>query len=163
MKKTLHILFAALAATAALAGCTKEITPPSFENDKVAPAAEGSRVIAVSFAPQTKTALGEDGFQPFFVDGDKILVSNGQNEPDTCIVSVKDGKATISTNLTGPLNAVYPAKAAKMGETNAKAIDGVLVSTEQDGTFANANICMANNISEAAKEATFVNKTALFP
>ena len=51
MKKTLHILFAALAATAALAGCTKEITSPSFEKDKVN--SEGSRVIAVSFASQT--------------------------------------------------------------------------------------------------------------
>lgn len=50
-------IFAALAATTALAGCTKEITPPSFENDKVNPAAEGSRVIAVSFAPQTKTTI----------------------------------------------------------------------------------------------------------
>lgn len=159
-KISFRLILAAIAATAALTACTKEPTPPNFENDKVNPATEGSRVIAVSFAPQTKTTL--DGFQPVFVNGDKILVANGQDEPDTCVVSVNGGKATITTKLTGPLNAVYPAKAAKMNETNKNQIDTVLVSTEQDGSFASANICMAKNISEDAKMATFENKTAVF-
>ena len=162
MKASFRHIFAALAATAALAACTKETTPPDFENDKVNPAAEGSRVIAVSFAPQTKTALSEDGLQPVFVHGDKILVANGQDEPDTCKVSVKDGKATISTKLTGPLTAVYPAKAAGMNSGNPKQIDTVLVSTVQSGTFADANICMAKMKDENDESLSFDNKTALF-
>ena len=135
--------------------------PPNFENDKVAPVSEGSRVIAVSFAPQTKTTLY--GLQPKFSLNDSILISNGETL-DTCKVKIDDktGAATISTDLTGPLTAVYPYKAAKMNGDNANQIDSVLVSTEQDGTFASANICMAKNISEDAKAATFENKTALF-
>ena len=162
MKASFRHIFAALAATAALVACTKETTPPSFENDKVNPAAEGSRVIAVSFAPQTKTALSEDGLQPVFVHGDKILVANGQDEPDTCKVSVKDGKATISTKLTGPLTAVYPAKAAGMNSGNPKQIDTVLVSTVQSGEFADANICMAKMKGGNDESLSFENKTAVF-
>ena len=125
-------------------------------------AAEGSRVIAVSFAPQTKTYLDEDGLQPVFEHGDKILVANGQDEPDTCKVSVKDGKATISTKLTGPLTAVYPAKAAGMNSGNPKQIDTVLVSTVQSGKFADANICMAKMTDEKDESLSFENKTAVF-
>ena len=157
MKTSLHILLAALAATAMLAGCAKEITPPSFENDKVNP--EGSRVIAVSFAPQTKTTL--DGFQPKFEDKDSILISNG-NAIDTCEVKVESEAATISTNLTGPLTAVYPYKAAKMNGNDENLIDTVLVSTEQDGTFASANICMARMTDENEESLSFENKTAVF-
>ena len=160
MKTSLHILLAALAATAALVGCTKEITP-NFENDKVNPAAEGSRVIAVSFAPQTKTYLDKDGFQPKFNDEDSILISNGE-ALDTCAVDVNGDKATISTDLTGPLTAVYPYKAAKMNESNLNQIDTVLVSTEQSGKFADANICMAKMTSENDESLSFENKTALF-
>ena len=161
MKASFKFILAALAATAALAACTKEITPPDFENDKIVPASEGSRVIVVSFAPQTKTTLY--GLQPKFSLNDSILISNGE-VLDTCNVKIDDktGAATISTDLTGPLTAVYPYKAAKMNGDNANQIDSVLVSTEQDGTFASANICMAKNISEDAKAATFENKTALF-
>ena len=157
MKISFRLILAALAATAALTACTKEITSGQVDTDPKAPQTEGSRVIAVSFAQQTKTYLDE-GLQPKFVEGDKILVSNGQDEPDTCVVSIKDEKVTISTNLTGPLTAVYPAKAAKMGEENENEIAGVLVSTEQDGTFASANICMAENVTDIA---TFTSRTAL--
>ena len=136
--------------------------PPNFENDKVNPAAEGSRVIAVSFAaqPQTKTTL--EGFQPKFEDGkDTVLISN-TNALDTCVVSVKDNKATISTNLTGPLTAVYPYKAAGMSDSNPNQIDTVLVSTEQDGKFASANICIARMTGENEESLSFENKTAVF-
>ena len=131
--------------------------PPNFENDKVAPASEGSRVIAVSFAPQTKTEL--DGLQPKFVDNDSILISNGK-ALDTCDVKVDGEVATISTNLTGPLTAVYPYKAAKMNDNNQ--IDTVFVSSEQDGTFASANICMASMTGENEESLSFENKTAVF-
>ncbi len=157
MKVSFRFILATLAATAALVGCTKEITP-SFENDKVNP--EGTRVIAVSFAPQTKTTL--DGLQPKFEDGkDTVLISN-TNALDTCVVSVKGNKATISTNLTGPLTAVYPYKAAGMNDNNHNLIDTVLVSTEQDGTFASANICMARMTGENEESLSFENKTAVF-
>ncbi len=155
--KAIKTIFATLAATAVLAGCAKEITSPSFENDKVN--SEGSRVIAVSFAPQTKTEL--DGFQPKFVDNDSILISNGV-AIDTCEVKVESEVATISTNLTGPLTAVYPYKAAKMNENDENLIDTVLVSTEQDGTFASANICMAKMTDGNEESLSFENKTAVF-
>ena len=153
MRKTFKHLFAALAATAALAGCTREITPPYSENDKIAPATEGSRVIAVAFAPQTRTTL--EGLQPMFAPNDSILISNG-DALDTCEVNVGSNPATISTDLPGPLTAVYPYKAAKV---DGNQIDGVLVSTEQSGTFADANICMAENITTSA---SFTNQTAIF-
>ena len=156
MKASFKFILAALAATAALVGCTKEITPSSFENDKVNPAAEGSRVIAVSFTPQTKTTL--NGLQPKFAAGDSILISNGE-ALDTCEVNVSGGKATISTDLTGPLKAVYPYTAAAIDSND---ITGILVSTEQDGTFASANICKAEMENENEVSLTFGNKTAVF-
>lgn len=157
MKNTAFgFIFAALAVTAALAGCTKEITPSDFENDKVNTAAEGIRVIAVSFTPQTKTTL--NGLQPKFVDKDSILISNGE-ALDTCEVTVSGGKATISTDLTGPLKAVYPYTAAAIDSND---ITDILVSTEQDGTFASANICKAEMENENEVSLTFGNKTAVF-
>ena len=157
MKNTAFgFIFAALAATVTLAGCVQEITPPSFENDKVNTAAEGTRVIAVSFTPQTKTTL--NGLQPKFVDKDSILISNGE-ALDTCEVNVSGGKATISTDLTGPLKAVYPYTAADIADND---ITGILVSTEQSGKFADANICEAEMENENEVSLTFGNKTAVF-
>lgn len=155
MKVSLKPLLVAIAATVALTACTKD---PAVERNFSDIQPEGTRVIAVSFAPQTRTTL-ENELQPKFNDGDSILISNGETL-DTCEVSVEGDKATISTDLTGPLTAVYPAKAAKMGEENENEIAGVLVSAEQDGTFAHANIAMAENITDAA--ATFSNWTTLF-
>ena len=163
--KAFKLILTALAATVALAvACTKEITPPNFENDKVNPAAESSRVIAVSFGTQTKTYLDKDGLQPRFEDGkDTVLISN-TNALDTCVVSVDDKTkvATISTDLTGPLTAVYPYKAAGMSDSNPKQIDTVLVSTVQSGEFADANICMAKMKGGNDESLSFENKTALF-
>lgn len=159
MKLYLRLILAVLAATATLTACTKEITPPNFENDKVKPDStqveEGSRIITVSFAPQTRTYLDE-GLQPKFENNDKILVSNGTEKKECSIIVDKNGNASFVTTLTGPLKAVYPAKAAKLKGND---IEGVLVSTVQSGKFADANICMAENINTAA---TFVNKTAVF-
>lgn len=159
MKLYLRLILAVLAATVTLAACTKEITPPNFENDKVKPGStqveEGSRIITVSFAPQTRTYLDE-GIQPKFENNDKILVSNGTEKKECSIFVDKNGNASFVTTLTGPLKAVYPAKAAKLKGND---IEGVLVSTVQSGKFADANICMAENINTAA---TFVNKTAVF-
>lgn len=159
--KFILAVLATLAAIAALAGCTKETTTeeaivvPSSQSSS----SEGSRVIAVSFASQTKTYLDTDEKTPRFRDGDKILVANGKDTPDTCMVYFLGEVATIRTKLSGPLTAVYPAKAAKMDVGNPNKIDGILVSTEQDGSFSNANIAMAENISTSA---TFTNQTAVF-
>ena len=109
MKASFKFILAALAATAALAACTKVDVVEQSATDPASPAAEGTRVIAVSFAPQTKTIL--DGLQPKFVDNDSILISNG-DAIDTCEVKVESEVATISTKLTGPLTAVYPYTAA---------------------------------------------------
>ena len=136
----------------------RKLPPPDFENDKVAPFAEGSRVIAVSFGRQTKTYLDDDGLQPKFNDGDSVLISNGK-AVDTCKVKVEGDAATITTNLTGPLTAVYPYTAAGL---NGNTIDTVLVSTVQSGKFADANICMAKMKDEKDESLSFENKTAVF-
>ena len=139
----------AFAATVALASCTQDFLDEQGRN----PQTEGPRTIAVSFGPQTRTAL--DGLTPKFVDGDEIMVANG-HDTKVCRVSVDgSGNASFTTDLTGTLKAVYPATAAKMSGNN---IVGVLVPTVQDGTFASANICMAENITNVA---IFQNKTAV--
>ena len=142
----------ALAASLALVSCAKQ---DAIENGSTSPA-DGVRTIAVSFAnSSTKSTL--DGFQPYFAAGDVIKVSNGTTAVD-CEVEVDGDKATISTTLTGALTMVYPSTAAKM---NGNAIDGILVPTVQDGTFASANICKAE-IAAGATSATFENQTAIF-
>ncbi len=159
MNKTTKIIIAATAAAVmALVSCQK-VNPAQEPNEdptvNEGQAANEERVITVTFTPQTKTTL--DGVQPKFTNGDKILVANGRDEPDTCQVSVSGGAATFKTKLAGLLTAVYPAKAAKMKDD--KNIEGVFVSTVQDGTFASANICMAENI---LTEAEFQNQTVVF-
>ena len=146
MKISFRLILAILAATAALAGCTKEVTSPNFENDKVNPAAEGSRVIAVSFAPQTKTTL-EEGLQPRFANGDSILLFTvPEDENETLLTDIRkvkvdgSGNATISTNLTGTLKAFYPASAAVVKNN---IVIGE-ISAVQSGKFADANIAGAD-------------------
>lgn len=167
MKTSFKLIIAALATAAALAACTKEVAPPDFENDKVAPAAEGIRVIAVSFGPQTRTTLDKNSLQPMFADGDSILLAtvpdqNSLEAPqDTQTVAVTvdptTQNATISTRLFGDLKALYPAqKAEKVKETF-----DILVSAEQSGKFEDANICQAE-ISSGSNTAQFTNMYALF-
>ena len=92
--------------------------------------------------------------QPEFVGGEVIKISNGTSVEE-CTVAVEDGIAYITPTLTGTLTAVYPASAWSDSEPYFK------VPTHQDGTFASANICMAE-IAETATEAIFVNQTAVF-
>lgn len=169
--KAFKIIFAALAATAALAGCAKETTLPSFENDKVNPVAEGTRVIAISFAPQTKTSYTTTetgGIQPTFEGGESILLvsypEDTNADPITETTTVQFDKktetATISTNLTGELTAYYPASLASFSAKKNEWY--IFVPSEQkDGTFANANIC-STTIAENATSANFENMYALF-
>ena len=155
IKAYFRLVFAALTAVALLAGCAKEkvngqaATEPAVQ-------AEGSRTIAVSFAPQTKTALRKDGLTPEFQPGDAIMVAmkDGSSKPEVCIVT-RD--TVITTNLKGDLVAVYPSSAAKL---NGNTIEGVCVSPKQTGKFADANICTAY-ISAGSKTANFKNETAI--
>lgn len=157
MNSSFRFLAAGLAAILALVSCNKE--NPTKTDSQVS---EGDRVITVSFSPATKSSL--DGFQPKFQAGDKIavfdnLAPSGKKEYSVVI----DDKTNIAT-ITIPendfqkaetLNAVYPANAWK--DTN----PFYTVSTAQDGTFANANICTAT-INPDEIKATFSNQTAIF-
>ena len=144
-----------LATSLALVSCAKQDV---IENGSTNPAG-GARTITVSFAnASVKSALGEDGLTSKFVATDVIKVSNGTDVPEECTVSIDgSGNASITTELTGALTMVYPATAAKM---NGNDIEGILVPTVQNGSFASANICKAT-IEEGATEATFENQTAV--
>ena len=154
MKTAIRIMAAGLAASLALVSCAKQ---EAMDNGSTSPAG-GARTIAVSFAnASVKSEL--NGLQPKFVATDVIKVSNGTDAPVDCTVEIDgSGNASITTELTGALTMVYPAAAAKM---NGNAIEGVLVPTVQDGTFASANICKAI-IAEKATSASFENQTAVF-
>lgn len=154
-------------ATVTLASCAKEI-PVGQDSDPKAPAAEGSRVIAVSFAPQTKTSYTttETGdIQPVFKGGESILLVAEPEDPaafpdtQTVVVSVdpKTKAATITTKLSGNLKALYPAQMAEF----AKDEFAIFVPAEQSGKFEDANICQAE-ISSGSKIAQFTNMYALF-
>ena len=149
MKKTYRIIIAVLAASMALISCSKE-------RQDVKSASEGPRTIQVSFSAPTKTSLGDDGVTPRFSPGDEIIVSNGSHY-QTLPVSVDGNYASITTDLTGTLTAVYPAKAAKLDGTE---IIGVLVPSNQTGRFRDANIAMAK-IPDGASKAYFENQTAI--
>lgn len=165
IKASFRLILAALAATAALTACTKEITPGKADTDSASQAAEGTRTIAVSFAPQTKTTL-EDGLQPKFAEGDSILlITNPQLQGaslDTQTVAVTidptTQNATISTRLFGDLKALYPARAV---QNFPKVGYDILNTPVQSGKFEDANICVAT-IEENDTEAQFENKYALF-
>lgn len=141
-----------LCAIVALCGCVKD-----RQNVKsTAESADGSRVIAVSFCPSTKTILDNDGLTPKFQEGDAILVANGKAVAE-CKVVIENDIAVIHTDLEGELDAVYPASAA---ENDGCTIYGIRVAPTQTGKFADANICRAK-IAANSNSATFSNQTAV--
>ena len=171
IKSSFKLILAALAATAALTACTKEPTPGKADADPKAPVTEGSRVIAVSFAPQsqTKTYLDADGLTPYFKKDDKILLCVEPKEPDTepkvdtCKVQTDgNGKTFITTDLKGNLHAYYPVTAVKkeVSEKSGKEKIGVFVPSVQSGKFEDANI-LTSEIGEDSDDATFEPYTAL--
>lgn len=177
MKSLLRIFSIALISGAALVSCGK-ITPtggneqggdtsgtetgggdePGGNTDPDVP----TRVLAVSFdtkATRTSLYLGDDGYSEARFDaGDVILVANG-NATEPCTVYHRNGVAMIQTSLQGVLQAVYPEDAAVV-ENNR--IVGVKVPYEQTGLFADANICMVDEIPIDATKVTFKNQTAIF-
>lgn len=159
MKNTVYgIILAALAASLSLASCSKEIE--ADPDNGGTPAAEGVREFTLSFAASVKSepGTGDDWYNPVFTEGDVIKVSNNTTS-ENCTVTVSGGVAKIKTTLAGTLTAVYPSTAAVLTTGH---ITGITVPAAQDGSFAKANICMAENIAVGATSITFVNKTALF-
>lgn len=154
MKKAYRIIAASVAACVAFVSCNKEAVT---DLDDGIPSSSDNRLITASFGGVTKSVLGTDGLTPMFSAGDKIMVSNGTSKQE-CIVELEDETAVFTTKLTGDLTAVYPSTAALL---EGNEITGVLVPTVQDGTFASANIAMAE-ISDGDETATFENRTAVF-
>ena len=153
MKAIYGIIIAATAASLALVSCNKEFDSP----DRAETGGIGAeRVITLTFDEATKSQIS--GYHPSFKTGDQIRLSNGTAAPQTVTVTVDDnGSATVTTTLTGTLKAVYPSSAAVL---SGNAITGVQVNSTQHGTFAEANIAMAENI-EANGMARFTLKTAV--
>lgn len=151
MKAIYGIIIAATAASLALVSCSKEFDSP----DRAETGGIGAeRVITLTFDEATKSQIS--GYHPSFKAGDKILLSNGGSKEE-CTVSVDSYGATVTTTLTGTLKAVYPSSAAVLSEN---AITGVQVSSTQHGTFAEANIAMAEDIIPGGM-ARFKLKTAV--
>ena len=140
MKKIFISILTVLVATGALVSCTKDINPGKID---VKPAEDGLYTIAVSFDSPTKTTLS--GNRPHFDVNDKILISN-EEESEVCTVELDGEQTVIRTKLEGPYVAVYPHTAALLDENNENRIIGVKVSAGQTGKFADANICMADQI-----------------
>lgn len=166
MKAKYISILTAVAAVATLASCNKDLNPGKVDTDQPA---ETLRTITLSFDTPTKSYLYEMGdgiLQPLFNEGDSILVSNGI-KLDTCrvfpkksgVVSYKQPMA-ILTKLEGPLTAVYPYTAAQLNNND---IIGVKVPSEQSGSFADANICMANQeaVLKSEDALVFTTKVAI--
>lgn len=156
MKTTYKFTTAILVAGMALAACTKDIASENG-TDPVNPQKEGFRTIEVTFDTPTKSHLDADGRTPKFDNGDEIMVSNG-NKYVSVTVTVVNGKATFTTDLTGKLKAVYPSSAAKIDEYGE--IVGVKVPLTQSGFFKDANIAMAE-IGITQTSALFKPQTAI--
>ncbi len=154
MKTIFKLITAALAATAFLASCTRELV---VENANPESPAEGLRTISVSFDTPTRTYL--DSLKPHFCAGDSVLLSTG-SELDTCEVVTREGRAFIVTELEGTLYAVYPYKAAEMDSDNPNAITGINIPKVQTGRFADANICTAQ-IHSGENRARFENQVSI--
>lgn len=149
MKTISRFIIAALAASITFPSCTKDDTTRNG-ND--------ARVFTAVFDAATKSAL--TGQTPVFADGDKILITNGQDNPDVRTISVDaSGKASFTTELTGDLKAIYPYGAEVMDDELLNIV-GFKVPATQSGKFADANIALATFTSEDLN-ATFVNQTAV--
>lgn len=158
MKAKYISILTAIAATAALASCAKDLNPGKVDTGKPG---ESLRTITVSFDAPTKSSLNKvDGvWAASFNLRDSILVSNGE-KLDTCEVEPGGTKKNmvINTKLVGPLHAVYPYTAAQL---NGNEITGVLVPSVQSGTFADANICEADQSESGEGLLSFRTKVAI--
>ena len=154
MKSIIKFILAAIAISLALTSCAKELLIE--ENGSSSPS-EGTRVIVVSFGQQTKTALNADGITPEFTGEDEWVMVSNEETGEKCQIITENGVLLFKTNLKGELRAVYPASAAKIDKKTNK-ITGITIPATQTGKFADANICLAENITN---KAVFDNKTAI--
>lgn len=161
MKTIYKIFIAALPFILSLASCTREMDEVG---GNVEPAVdEEMRVFTVSFAASVKSepGTGDDWQHPVFSEHDVIKVSNDTQSQD-CEVFLDNGEAKIKTNLSGALIAVYPSTAAVLSSGTGGYITGFKVPASQDGSYAAANICMAEGVARYNSNIVFTNKTALF-
>lgn len=107
----------------------------------------------------TKTALGTDGKTPKWNVGDKVWISNGTASEIVTVTPIDGSKATFTTALAGKLYAVYPSSCAP--STPSVTPLKVTIPMEQDGTFASANICVAEEV--AANSLAFSNAASVIP
>ena len=150
-----HIIFlAASVLMLALGSCTKETVEEGLAGEELV-AVGGERLITLSFGESTRATL--DGLTPHFSAGDRILVSSGSAKEICTVVLDDDGTPTISTSLSGTLNAVYPVEAAVLSGSS---ITGITVPAVQSGKFSDALIATANNIG-SSNTATFESQTAI--
>ena len=156
MKKSLNILFGALAIIAA-ASCAKE--DRMLQDESVGQA----RTFTCAFE-QTKTSL-VDG-KTVWAEGDSIWVSNGRGTERFGVPAAAAGKKefTFTSKLGGEIFVVYPLKAVE-GE-GLGLVDGKIVfniPTNQDGQFASANISVGKTLEDnvVLKNATAVMKFTL--
>ena len=169
MKAKYISILTAIAATAVLVSCNKDLNPGKVDTDQPG---ETLRTITVSFDAPTKsyvTYYSEEGYVPYFEVGDKILVSNGTQseicevfENKSSAMLVLNNPMAITTKLEGPLTAVYPSSAALCNEEG-NAIIGYKVPSEQSGRFADANICMAdqNAVLKSGDVLRFTTRVAI--
>lgn len=154
MKKSLNILFGALAVVL-MASCAKEeaLLKQNEESGK-------ARTFTVSFE-QTKTDLVEG--KTVWLKGDSIWVSNGRAVEYFAVPESAAGKKEFSftSKLGGAIYVVYPKSAAEGNGVGLVEDKIVLdVSSNQDGTFGSANVCVARTLDESVvlKNVTAVMK-----
>lgn len=160
MKKVLVNIISILSLTLVIvSSCTKE---NQEQNGNIL----GSRKITATFDENTKTALGS-GNKPQWLAGDKIWVSDGSNSASITLTE-SDIKTTTTFEITLPnsitgstIYAVYPATVAS-GITEGKI--SISIPQLQTGTFAEANICVAetNGNNLKFKNATSIIKVSDF-
>ncbi|MBR5925356.1 MAG: hypothetical protein IKZ60_07810 [Bacteroidales bacterium] len=154
MKKLFAIVLAVLPMVAA---CQKEVFAP--DTSKV-------RTFTATYDPIAKTAL--DDLTPVWRAGDQIWICDGLHYEVVSVKAADDGKTTATFTTTqldaGMVYAVYPASAAAGYVRDGKV--GVQIPTHTDGSFANANICIAETsgntlaLRNAASIIKFTKSTA---
>ena len=162
MKKVLVNIISILSLIVVIvSSCTKE---NQEQNGNIL----GSRKITATFDDNTKTALGS-GNKPKWSVGDEIWVSDGSNstsitltESDIDIETATTFEITLPESIKGStIYAVYPAAVAS-GITEGKI--SISIPQLQTGTFAEANICVAetNGNNLKFKNATSIIKVSDF-
>lgn len=141
--RKINIVFAAAIALCAAVSCQKE--------SEVVSSQDGPRYVTLRFdGTATKTVLGSDGLTPAWQAGDAIRLLDEITYEDITLTEEDIEKLhgdeislIFKTKLTGwPLYAVYPASATDMKVGIDEQVS-IKIPTEQDGSFATANISVA--------------------